>query len=440
MTARELSESCVMGNRYRVSEDPAFQARAVTLRAAELSLAEEVLEVHGRFTVAEQITMTGHTNTRAFKAGVRSMVAVRSFLGGHAGFSYTTDISSMGINRAICAARSARTLALDSPIPGLPTEDDGRWEDRSAALSQLEAMWVAQATEAELVLRKSRTTVIHARSDNAHAEYSEGSTSAIVSRGPRTEAIWSRELNAEHLQNLLEYTSTGQEKPWSLAHHPIIFLGAAGAALTAIILRGLVGPSPHLAKKIASRLPNGLYVIDDAADSLGPAGGPFDGEGWPTLRRTLAERGELAVEPTLWGCPSRTSGPHGLSWRRDLARPPVLAPSNVMLVARPLMESNASGSQAWIAKLNRGLVCDSVTAGALSLDLQTGSFAVPCTGRLVRSGEVTERRVRGMLQGSVDELAAGIVDVSPASGYTPLDCGVHNADIFVVHGIALQSM
>lgn len=440
MIVWEASEIWAMGNRYKANEDPAFKARAVALQAAKLPLAREVLEVHGRFTVAEQVTMNSSTRTQGCTFGVRSMVAVRSFFGGHVGFSYTTDISSIGINRAICAARSVRTLALEPPALGSPTEDDGRWEDLSAALSQFQVAWDAQAAEAELVLGRSRTTVIHVRSDGAPMEYSEGSSYAVMSRGPRTEAIWSRELEAEHLQDLLERTSTGQEKPWSLAHQPIIFLGAAGATVIAIILRGLIWSFPRLAMKIASRLPHGLYIVDDASDSSGPAGGPFDAEGWPTVRRILAERGELTVDPTLWGHPSRISGPHGLSWRRDLARPPVLSPSNVMLVAGAPMESASSGSQAWIANLDRGLVCDSVIVGALALDARTGAFAVPCSGCLVRGGEVTERRVRGVLQGSVEELAAGIVGVNPVPGYTPLDCGVRNSDVFVAHGLALRSV
>ncbi|WP_396027335.1 metallopeptidase TldD-related protein [Actinomyces ruminicola] len=219
----------------------------------------------------------------------------------------------------------------------------------------------------------------------------------------------------------------------------MVFLGAAGSAVTAIILRGLVGSAPHLAVKTAARFTDSLCVIDDASDPRGPAGGPFDAEGWPTLRRTLAQRGELAVDPALWGRPSRVLGPHGLSWRRDLARPPVLAPSNVALVSETQPETNSSGSEAWIANLKRGFVCDSVTIGALSFDVGTGVFAVPCSGRLVRGGEVTERRVRGVLQGSVAELAAGIVDVRPVPGYTPLACGIRKTDVFVAHGVSLQS-
>jgi len=405
---------------------------------ASQARAGELIEIHGRFTATTQITATGSEASRAQTAGLRCMAAVRSFANGGAGFAYTTDVSSAGLQWAVAAARATRSSAQPPPPPGTKHVDDARWEDSSPALAQFEEAWTAPGPDSEVVLRRSRTSVLHVRSDGVHVGYTEGSTSAVVRRGPRAETAWSRDLRPSDLIELVERTAaTDREQPWSLLRHPVVFLGGAGAAITAVIVRALVESPAPVAVDIAARLPSQFRILDDGADPDGPAGGPVDAEGWPTAQLVLAEGGELVIDPTAWGPPSKVSGPRGRAWRPDLARPPVRTPSNVALVAD--LTATEGEAEVRFEDIGRGLACDSLTFGALSFDAETAAFAVPCSGRLIRRGELTTRRVRGVLQGTVADLVAGILEVHPRSTFVPLVCGVRAVDVLVAHGVAMRS-
>lgn len=366
------------------------------------------------------------------------MVAIRSFFCGYVGFSYTTDTSVFGLERAIQDARNARTFLLAPPTPAPYRNDEGYWEDRSEKISELEKVWDSRTMGTDLVLTCSRTLVIHVRSDGVPVTYSDGSSSALVKHGFRTEVMWSRRLDERQLRSLLIRTSRSTERPWSLAHYPVIFTDSAGGAVTAIILRGLTSTTRDRGMKVVSKFPDHLCLVDDAGDPQGPAGGLFDGEGWPTKRRILGRKGQLTLDPKIWGTSSSLPELRGLSWRRDLARPPVLAPSNVMLIPELPFNMKSGGRRQWIAGLDRGMVCDFIALGSLSMDVNSGTFAVPCAGQLVRRGEIVERRVRGVLQGTIEDLVDGIHAIDPLAGYTPSIYGIRHADVLVASGLTMR--
>ena len=125
--------------------------------------------------------------------------------------------------------------------------------------------------------------------------------------------------------------------------------------------------------------------------------------------------------------------PRGMAWRPDLARPPMVYPSNIAL--RKVSSGQTVDKLAhWARSIRRGLLCDSITSGALSFDSGSGTFAVPCEGRLIRTGEITEHRVHGLLKGRVADLLTGIVDLCSMSDFIPLRCGVQTVNILVDGG------
>lgn len=418
--------------------DGTSSAVTASREVASRATSDELVEIHGRLSAAtDRLTAAGRPG-RVVRDATRAMAAVRSFREGQVGFAYTTDVTSPGLAHALHLARTCRVTTRQPPARGSHYVDDGRWLDRSATPSELEAtVSPRMSSEAQTTLRSTRTSIFHVRSDCRPVSYTEGGSSVTVRVGPRVDMRWSRHLRASMIAEMLDETaSPGQERPWSLRNQPVLFLGSAGAALTAILLRAVLDAPPPVAAVVARRLPAGLALLDDPTSPSGPAAAPFDAEGWPTAPRMLLENAELVIDPSLWGRPPRTRSALGLSRRPDLASPPVVSPANVMLIKQPHAEAavRAAGP---LGEMSRGLVCQGVNIGALSFDPRHATFAAPCSGLLVRGGELTSRRVRGVLQGRVADLVQGIVDVRPRDEFMPLDWGVRAADILVSNGASM---
>lgn len=374
--------------------------------------------------------------------GARAMAAVRSFAGGRSGFAYTTDVTPTGLLRALRSARAARA-ANQHPPPTPPSIDpdslnSDQWLDHSVGVEPLADALRHAGGEVAWTIRKTRTSVHHVRSDTGPLRYCEGSSVLTAGTPAQVDTRWGRALSLATVTDLIRRVDhTAAADPWSFRRQPVLFGGPAGAALTAIVLRALLESPRTVAAGIAGRLPAGLGLLDDASDSRGPAAAPFDAEGWPTSRRQLISSGELVISPDRWGRPARASSTRGLSRRIDLARPPIVAPSNVSLIGYAL--ATAASLNETIAGITRGLLCESVNIGALSFNPDTGLFAAPCDGRLIRDGEATSRRVCGILQGTVGDLVAGVVGVWPSPAYLPLDCGLRVVDVLVADGVSMRA-
>lgn len=276
--------SCPVAGRGAAKGRPLNTLLVEALEPSEREAGEEILELHARATCRVQDFVGWRSTTNGQAAGIHMMVAVRSFARGQVGFSYTTDVSAEGLELAIHAARLTRTQILDPP-PAAPafTMGDDR-SDRSAFPEKFREWWQEAGrdnTASGFSFTRTQTTVLHARSGEDLAEYTEGSSSlGVVARGAQEENLWSRRLEVAHLSELCDRVDNStQARPWSMGKHPMIFVGSAGAALTAVILQGLTNTEPHLAASIARGLTKGMRLIDDAGNPAGPAGGPFDSEG-----------------------------------------------------------------------------------------------------------------------------------------------------------------
>jgi PmbA protein len=135
-------------------------------------------------------------------------------------------------------------------------------------------------------------------------------------------------------------------------------------------------------KKVAS---SGLTLIDDGLYPFGPASSPFDGEGIPSRRTVLLDRGVLAsFYHDLHTARSLGMEPTG-NGLRSLFSPPRPAPRNLLL------EGGEKKAQALLASLEEGLLIEQLM-GAWAGNPYSGEVSGNVSlGFYVREGEIQGR-------------------------------------------------
>lgn len=399
----------------------------------------ERVEVHCHVgSTAETTVGWGGPKERSTTAAVRQMVAVRSFSDSTVGFCYTTDLTRAGM---VSALQTARRTRGPSVLGGFPTrgavEDTGEWQDRSSGLPDLEEAFLETATESQhLILKRTVTLVAHAEStsscsDPFHRSYVSGCTVVALRHGPRVDSRWGRALDLSTVSDLQTRTrDQGPTKNWSMRRRPVVFIGAAGAAVLDLVTRAITTTSGTVAAEVAAALPATFRLVDDARDPSGPAAAPFDGVGSPTRKTVLIQGGELLVPTTSWEGTATSASVAGLMRRPDLARPPIPLPANIHL------EGGGLGDDL-VSRIDRGFACTQIYSSTASFEPSDASFAVSVTGRLIRSGELGAR-VRGVIRGDVVSLLVNLAGASTRNEMLPLTWGVQSIDMLVDDGMELQ--
>ena len=198
---------------------------------------------------------------------------------------------------------------------------------------------------------------------------------------------------------------------------PVVFDNTIAAVLWGAIFGALDGDSVHrgmsflknkLGKQIASPI---VTLIDDPLMPEGPGSLPFDGEGVPTHRKTVVEKGVL----NLYFYDTRTANKYGKkptgNARRGYASLPSVGPMNFYL------EPTETDPMDIVRRIPNGFyVTDTIGHGISTV---TGDFSVGASGIWIRDGElafpVQEVTIAGNMldmMKSIEEIGSDIRFVS----------------------------
>lgn len=267
------------------------------------------------------------------EAGTQS-ISVRAMKGQRVGTSSTNDLTAAGLRRLVADALELCDLSQEDPYAGLaePTELATSWPDL-----ELDDPACARVTAAEAI-RRARVCEDAAREDpritNSEGANFDRTTSgfvmatsggfrggyhgsyALVAVSPvaadeggknRTASYWSAR---RALATLEDETAVGREA----ARRTVALLGArkvptqeAAVVFDADAARSLLGAfagcvtgdavyrrSTFLLDKMGQAVASELVtLVDDPLIVGGPGSRPFDGDGLPSRRNVVVERGEL---------------------------------------------------------------------------------------------------------------------------------------------------
>jgi PmbA protein len=157
-----------------------------------------------------------------------------------------------------------------------------------------------------------------------------------------------------------------------------------------------------------------VSIIDDPHLEDGPAFRPFDGEGFPTVRKILVRNGTVCdLLQTAYTCRRSAVGSPGNA-SRSYDHPPRVGPSNLLL---------APGERGPVRLPDAGLWIGNVQ-GLHTADPTTGRFALAADGRAIRGGALEEPVAGLRLRGSLPEMLANVTQVGNELAYATTRKGI----------------
>lgn len=174
--------------------------------------------------------------------------------------------------------------------------------------------------------------------------------------------------------------------------------GILGAVNGESVLQGASFLGRKLGQRVASDL---VTLIDDGTLPKGAASAPFDGEGVPTARRVIVDKGELRgfMYNTIVAKRAGVAGTGNAS-RGGFSSLPGIGPHNFFMAAGPVRRDDI------IAATTRGLLLTDVTG--YGINPVNGDFSGGAEGFWIEDGKVAFP-VRGLtVAASADEMLSGI--------------------------------
>ncbi|GLT02797.1 modulator protein [Sphingobium jiangsuense] len=218
--------------------------------------------------------------------------------------------------------------------------------------------------------------------------------------------------DAEHIGRRAGQRAVARLHPEKVASGvmPVIFDPRIGGSLVGHLIGAIAGPaitrrSSFLLDDLGARLfDSGVTIMDDPHRKRGLRSRPFDGEGLPTQRRALIDRGvltgwlldsasarQLGLEPT--GHASRgTSGSPGVSATNVHIEPGTLSPGDLM-----------SG-------IERGIYVTELIG--MGVNMVTGDYSRGASGFLIENGAVSHAVSEITIAGSLKEMFAAMIPAS----------------------------
>lgn len=345
-------------------------------------------------------------------------VGFRVFVKGRMGFSHCNDLSAGSLvstlKQAISFARLTtpdehNVLAADpatSQVEGLydPAIADVAMEKKIDMAMELEEL----AMQDNRVTRSSgsgygegETEIYLANSNGLQKHYRSSAcflgVSVVAEKGEQKNTggeYCSRRFFSD-LKSPEEIAAEASRKAWELLDpqmvktqraavifHPDVGRSLLGGVISALngerVLQGASFLKDSLERSFASSL---LTIIDDGTYPKGMASKPFDGEGTPTARRVLVERGML--KSFLYNCSvAHRAGTEstGNASRRGFTSLPGIGVHNLFV------EPGSYSPEEMIAATPRGLLLKGVTG--YGIDPVSGNFSGGATGFWIENGQI----------------------------------------------------
>ena len=402
------------------------------------STAERVLELAAkRFDAAEVFEESGETVSVGFQDNrlkeihteQRHGIGLRVIHQGRIGFASTTDLREPArlVEMAAASAmygdkatfqfpgrpRRLKTCDLyDERVPAITAEQmvemgrDGLELSRQASDGYLFACGIGRGMQTEHILNTSGLDYEFAGTGmSASVDVQEVRDDGLLS-------AYEYRSWGQPLEGVMDLTRTVLEKmrlasvvvPARVEAMPMIFTQKALGNLFMPIAVALNGKNVHkgssvLKGKIGEQvLDERLTLVDDPTISYAPASCPMDGEGTPTRRLAIFNRGVLKT----YLADLQTAGllgikPTGHGFRSYSSRP---GPSDTNTVLEPGDTSYAD----MVAGMTKGLIVDE-TLGSGQSNVLAGEFSVNVAlGFRVEDGRITGRVKDCMVAGNVYEV------------------------------------
>lgn len=362
-------------------------------------------------------------------------LGLRVIIGGRVGFAYTSDLTrpvvedlaGQAVSNAASTAPDPYNL-LPAPVPGYPALDLYDQAIRRATVEEKIEMartLERAAREYDRRVRAIETATYHdgevevslVNSLGIEASYRGAYCGLYISlvAEENGEAQTGFAMDYTLKFALLDPVKVGREaaqkavrmlgaKPITARRVPVIlepyvatgFLGLLGPGLTA---EAVQKRRSLFADKVGQEVASGLVtVVDDGAMEGGLASAPFDGEGVPTGRTVLIERGILQgfLHNTYTAAKEGVSST-GNGVRGSFKTTPEVGTTNFFI------QPGTSSPEELIRSTPQGLYVTEVL-GMHTANPISGDFSVGATGILIENGELT-RPVRGVtIAGNILEL------------------------------------
>ncbi len=365
-------------------------------------------------------------------------VGFRVFKDGKMGFAHSNDLSDESLNDAIASAVTfSRYMTADEhnvlPSDTDTTDVDGLYDPQIAVLSMDSKIALITETE-ELAMRDRRITksggarynegdgtVSLANSNgmvkNYRSSYCGFGVTVVAERGDQkssggegctrrffTDLVESAEVAEEAARSayeMLDPRMVQTQRAPVIFHRDVAYAllgGIRGAINGERVLQGASFLADKVGEQIGSEL---MTIIDDGTAAKGLASSPFDGEGVPTQRRTIVDRGVLRGFMYNTMVASRAGVEStGNASRGGFSSLPGIGPHNFY------MEAGDSDPQQIVRATRNGLYVKGVTG--YGINPVSGNFSGGAQGFWIRNGRIAFP-VRGLtIASSAEEMLNGI--------------------------------
>lgn len=414
---------------------------------------------HGAEEVEAFLTHERTFEARAFDGEIESVTSaeprgagIRVVIDERVGFSYTTDLTELGLQAALDSARANARYATEDQAVGLaagwssrpadvaglidPTQHDRAPEDKVSFTVALEratkAVDARVRTVEDAVYSDSEATVAIATTTGIEGVYARTDAwchaVAIAEDGGDTQVGFDFGL-ARGLGGLdaEEVARRAADRALSIlgatkipsARMPVVFDPYTSAQFLGVIASALTGEAVQkgrslFATKLGETVAGSVTLTDDGRVDGAPGSAPWDDEGTPTRRTEVIKEGVLTsflydiVSARRDGTTST-----GNASRAGFKSGPGPSPSNMALdpTGQTRAEVLAQGGRAFLVQDLHG-----VHSGANAV---SGDFSVGATGKLLENGS-TGRPVKEVtIAAPMLEILAGIVAVADDRRWLP---------------------
>jgi PmbA protein len=421
-----VSTALVQDALARAKERGAFAADAVLAESDSRETRVRVEEI--------EIVKQERSRTLGIRAFVRAPNGLRVAVGS------TTDLAPATIARLVDDTVELAHATAPDPDAGLPAggfaadAPELGLLDRADREVPLEAR-IADARRAEAAARETDARVTNSSGSEATSTFSHvvlGNSEGFLGEyESASHGLFTMPIAAENGAMQTDYwlsfgrTLRSLEDPGAVgrraaertvrrlgsrrvktARVPVVFEAITARSILGHLASCIVGSSLYrktsfLAGKLGTKIAgDAVTIVDDGRRTGGLASRPFDGEGLPTRRNVVVERGVLKS----WLLDSYSARKLGLAPTGNAARSPGGGPS--ASTTNFWLEPGTSSLAEMIAETERGLLCTYLFGHGF--DPVTGDFSRGAAGLWIENGRVAFPVDEITIAGNLGEMLAGI--------------------------------
>jgi PmbA protein len=433
----------------RLSNDEVVDRALAALKGARVATAEVFLRDAQSGSVE---TKDGEIEV-VLARGERGL-GIRVLDGARIGFAHSSDLAEAGIEA--CVEQARRMSRITEPDPDIAIASGAlRTEDLAIYHPGLETRSLADRGSVALAVEKAardadplvthfrktsysdaEVTTVIATTSGVRASYREtycgAMTSPVASRdgerqigyhgeGARQLAdLDAQRIGARAAKRAVEKLGA---KPFPTQKLPVILdpwmaMALLGAIAPLFSADNVLKGRSLFAGKIGERVANDrVTIVDDARRKGGLRSAPFDGEGIPTTRQTLVDRGVLRGYLTNQKTAKKLGGTSkGNARRGSYASPSRIGPSNFYV------EAGTDDPGRLVAGLDRALSVTSLL-NLHTIDPVSGEFSLGATGMYLEKG-APQHPVQGItIAGNLTHLFSSVTGVGTDLTFGPSGVG-----------------